>query len=119
MIRVDQTVMTMPGGNCFSACVASLFHLSISEVPYFMGDFKEPLGTDGHHPWWKRFHAWLRPRGFYALEFSWDPLHDDADAPVGYYILNGKSPRGDYEHSVIAHLCPPFHPRWKRTAFAT
>lgn len=41
MKPIDQTTFGVPGGNCFSACVASLLELSIDDVPYFMGDCDE------------------------------------------------------------------------------
>ncbi len=37
MKPVDQTTFGHPGGNCFSACVASLLEMSVDQVPYFMG----------------------------------------------------------------------------------
>lgn len=87
MKPVTQTVTTVPGGNCFSACVASLLELSIDEVPYFMSD---------PETWWERFLDWLRPRGYYALcvpySTSW--------WPNGYHIIGGRSPR-DTSHAVV------------------
>lgn len=35
MIGVHQTVLTVPGGNCFEACIASLLEVPIDAVPYF------------------------------------------------------------------------------------
>lgn len=95
MNPVDQTTFGHPGGNCFSACVASLLELSIADVPYFMD---EPADE-----WTKRLDAWLAPRGFYAVHFNVDPKYCDEEKawPKGFYILNGKSPRGD--HAVVAH----------------
>jgi hypothetical protein len=52
MIPVDQTVFTVPGGNCFSACVASLLNILLNDVPYFMGD----------DTWFDVFSKWLEPR---------------------------------------------------------
>lgn len=98
MIPVDQTTFGHPGGNCFSACVASILELPISEVPYFMGDLDE-----SNHVWAKRLDDWLEPRGLYALHFNINDraLHDRENLwPKGFYILNVKSPRGD--HSVVA-----------------
>lgn len=94
MKPVDQTTFGCPGGNCFSACVASLLGLPIADVPYFMGELDEP-----GHIWAERLDAWLAPRNLYALHF------ETADPkkvlwPDGFYILVGKSPRGD--HAVVA-----------------
>lgn len=97
MKPVDQTVFGWPGGNCFSACVASILELPIEEVPYFMGDPEEP-----HDAWGRRLDAWLRPRGLYALHFENDPTAADAYPISGLYILGGRSPRGDFAHAVVA-----------------
>jgi len=95
MTPVDQTTFGHPGGNCYSACIASLLGLPISEVPYFMAD-PPPA-------WHERLDAFLAPFGFYALHFViTDRAVYDRDNlwPKGYYILTGKSPRGD--HAVVA-----------------
>lgn len=92
MKPVMQTTFGFPGGNCFSACVASLLHLPIEDVPYFMG---------ADDKWWDMFLAWLEPRGYYAICF---PLRADQALP-GYYVLSGRSPRGTADadlHSVVA-----------------
>jgi hypothetical protein len=90
----DQTTFGFPDGNCFSACVASLLEVDVAEVPWFMG----------HDEWWPHFEAWLRPRGYYALCC---PLGDYR--PPGFHILSGKSPRGDYMHSVVARGAEVVH----------
>lgn len=83
---VDQTTFGHPGGNCFSACVASLLDLSIEDVPYFM-DVED---------WCAKFASWLVSYGFYPVTFRLM----DRWRPQGLYILGGKSPRGD--HAVVA-----------------
>lgn len=103
MIPVDQTTFGQPGGNCFSACVASLLDLPISEVPYFMDE------TSGVK-WYAQLDAWLAPRGYYALHFNIvDRAAYDRENlwPKGYYILGGKSPRGD--HAVVARGAEVVH----------
>lgn len=85
MKPVDQTTFGFPGGNCFSACVATLLGLSIDDVPYFM----EP------DDWFQGFLDWLAPRGWWAVTFKlvrggWSP-------PDGaLVILGGESPRGPH-----------------------
>ena len=94
MKPVDQTTFGSPGGNCFSACVASLLEIPIEEVPYFM---------DGG-AWFERFAEWLRPRGYWPLCFK---SSRDGWTPAGLHILSGKSPRElanpNALHSVVAH----------------
>jgi len=100
---VDQTTFGFPGGNCFSACVASLLELPIDEVPYFMHTDDDPNGEK----WFDRFEAWLRPYGFWAIFLRLAGPNDDW-APAGWCILGGQSPRAragredDDLHTVVA-----------------
>jgi hypothetical protein len=87
---VDQTTFGVPGGNCFSACVASILELPIEDVPYFMG-------SDGEG-WFDRLSVWLSERGLYALYY--DTSDRNTYWPDGYYILGGESVRGP--HAVVA-----------------
>lgn len=95
MKPVDQTTFGHPGGNCFSACVASLLELQIGDVPYFMDETKGK--------WHDQLDAWLAERRLYALHFRIDDrsVYDKEELwPKGFFILNGRSPRGD--HAVVA-----------------
>lgn len=87
MRPVDQTTFGQPGGNCFSACVASLLHLTIGDVPYFMG------ASD----WVEEFANWLSPRWLYPVTIR---CQSGDWRPRGFYILGGESPRGS--HAVVA-----------------
>lgn len=87
MIAVDQTTFGAPGGNCFSACIASLLELRIEDVPYFMDSSR----------WWEDFETWLLPLGYFPLLV---PL-DGEWAPPGLHVLSGTSERGA-RHSVVA-----------------
>ncbi|KKK72438.1 hypothetical protein LCGC14_2903880 [marine sediment metagenome] len=93
MIKVDQTTFGMPGGDCFSACIASILELPLADVPYFMGQTEE----EGEE-WWGKFEEWALPRGFYPillnLTTEW--------RPSGLHVLSGKSPRGNFPHSLVA-----------------
>lgn len=100
MKPVDQTTFGHPGGNCFSACIASLLEMSIEDVPYFM---ESP-------DWHSVFREWLHPLGFDAMIFGLldaegKPLGLRA-RPMGLHILSGQSPRSSgknvWYHSVIA-----------------
>lgn len=95
MLPVDQTSFGKPHGNCFSACVASILHLPVEDVPWFMGP----------EDWWAGFLDWLRPRGLSAISF---PLRDGVCGYLDgvHHILSGKSPREQdgelLDHSVVA-----------------
>ncbi len=94
MKPIDQTVFTVPGGNCFSACVASLLEIPLSDVPYFMGDGP----PDDSFDWFAPFLEWLRARGWWAIPL---PV-GNGWKPEGLCILSGKSPRGNHDHCVVA-----------------
>lgn len=91
MKPVDQDKFGSPGGNCFSACVASLFEIPLEEVPYFMDSPN----------WWDSFLEWLETRGWTALSL---PLVDSSMVPPGLHILSGQSPRFTRRslHAVVA-----------------
>jgi hypothetical protein len=45
MVPVFQTILTAPGGNCFSACIASIFEIpDVNDVPNFC--YEVPAGDD-------------------------------------------------------------------------
>lgn len=91
MIKVDQTMFGFPGGNCLSASLASLLEISIDDTPHF---FMDPNDLR----WWGQLAEWLKPRGFYPVLLK---LGDEWK-PSGLHLLSGKSPRGDFLHSVVA-----------------
>jgi len=102
MKPVDQTTFGFPGGNCFSACVASLLELGIDDVPYFMGGVADGKGDDDPCTWFDRFQSWLAAYGLWAVCFD----ASNEFVPSGLHILSGKSPRGkksDDLHSVVAN----------------
>lgn len=95
MIPIDQTTFGVPDGNCFSACVASILHVPLANVPSFCK----------HEDWWERFIEWLKPRGYYALMIK----HTPEWVPQGFHIMSGKSPRGTFQHSVVARSSEIVH----------
>lgn len=100
MKRVFQD-LTQSKGNCFQACLASLFELPIDEVPHFM--------VHGHL-WFDCLQEWLEPMGYYALDIQYSPFM--AEWIKGYWIATGVAKRGIL-HSVIyldEHLVHDPHP---------
>lgn len=85
-------MQTKPGadGNCFHACMASLFELSIDEVPDW------PDGED----WIVGVRTWLRERnlGILALELGPD---SDIGAFEGWFIVSGPTHGRGIEHATI------------------
>ena len=92
MISVQQTV-NGPQGNCFSACLASLFELPIAEVPNF---YAIDASDDG---WWAAVRDWLRHRGF-GVMFLELRSPDHLKLFEGYLIVSGVSKRG-LHHATI------------------
>ncbi len=88
MKPIDQTIFGSPGGNCLTACIASILEVTLDQVTV--------IGTD--ETWVYALGDWLRPRGLYPLCFQLDT----AWRPPGLYILGGKSPRGNFLHAVVA-----------------
>ena len=85
---VEQAILGPPNGDCFRACIASLLHRELTEVPNYHG-----------FNWWNRYVAWGRRHG---LEFVW--YEDAADVPDGLlWIAAPVSPRNqEILHSVVA-----------------
>lgn len=76
-------------GNCWQACLASLLDLPLDDVPHFV-DIDEQGGED----WWHSTVTWLWEKGF-AMHVP------DTHPENGYYLVTGKSPRGDFYHVVV------------------
>jgi hypothetical protein len=75
-------------GNCFAACLASLFEVPLDEVPGFVEDAS----------WWYQATDWVRDRlGFELVALSPSTsrarLSQQAWTPIGYAILScGRGP---------------------------
>lgn len=94
MRPIDQTTFGVPEGNCFAACLASLLEIPLEEVP--------DLTHETDSSWWGVVEKWLRLRGLYAVNFVCRGKDLDTFVPPGLHILNGPSPRGAFDHSVVA-----------------
>lgn len=91
MKPVYQTNLTVPGGNCFQASVASIFNLPLDMVPDFCN-----LYDDEH--WWAEFEK-------FCLGFGLFPININANVgipknPVIFHLALGKNKRGHY-HAVV------------------
>ena len=93
MKPVEQREFGEGKGDCFRACVASIFELLLDQVPHFCkGDADN---------WWDRLQKWLKPRGFCAVPICKDDtiLKDLTGTSC---ILSGPTTRGIL-HSVVRH----------------
>lgn len=100
MKPVDQTEFGDKNGNCFPACLATLLELPVEAVPNFCkGDPED---------WYAHVQAWLRPMGYSAVDLRlWVKGSDWRPNPGQLCILSGKSPRGDFDHSVVGIFANP------------
>jgi hypothetical protein len=86
MNKVMQT-QTGEMGNCMSACLATVFCLSIEDVPNFF-DHSEGCNLK----WWASLREWLRSLGYGVLTINAD--QSILDQMEGVLIVGGLSPRG-------------------------
>lgn len=100
MIPVYQTHFSRNGdkGNCWQACLASLAEVPLREVP----DTRNSTNGD----WWTITERWLDERGFTITPIAGRRKHGEyhltSDAPEGWAIASGASPRGTTAgHSII------------------
>lgn len=95
MQKVYQTKFGKSGGNCFQACVASLFELELNEVPDFCNNDKEH--------WMEDVIRWLNKRGLSAVLIDTKTIEGDF-WPKNYkdtYLLVGGKNQDGVDHEVI------------------
>lgn len=97
MIPVDQTLFgdkrpeCPEGGNCFAACVASLFELPLADVPHFCSG----------ESWWQRYTDWCVARDVFPVFLRVGHELSHGRAPAGYTLVGGPSPR----NPKVLHAC--------------
>lgn len=96
MKPVDQTKFGKPEGNCFAACLASILEVDLDTIPDF--------GWDDN--WRDRVDSYLAEFGFQMIDIL---IGLGAFKPLGYHIINGGSPRGDFDHSIVGYRGEPVH----------
>lgn len=95
MDPVQQTITTVPGGNCWPACIASITGIPLNEIPNFCAEYADT--------WLLEASKWLTARGWGVLEIQRNEGSDNwwVIAPGLFVIVSGKSPRGDWQHSIV------------------
>ena len=93
MLIQQQTTFGDKCGNCFSTCIASLLDLPTAEVPNFCLD---------ENNWFEHLDKWLLQRGLRAVDVK--GCQEVCIREGACFIASGKSPRGDFEHSIIASV---------------
>src|SRR5690606_20431070 len=89
MQRVYQTKFGETEGNCFAACLASLFPVTLENVP----DFYELAGGR----WYNAFVKWMEQFDLVPMMFSAE-VH--TPALEVFHLMGGVSPRG-IPHNVV------------------
>ncbi len=106
MIPVNQTIFKSPGGDCFRACVASIFEMPIEAVPHFLGESAGTHGVGWAQEYWEAVLAFSEEHG-HEVKFLEPCNAPDAAQTVAatglYYIAIGQSPRCNYGHCVVMH----------------
>jgi hypothetical protein len=108
MIPVFQTNTSPIDGNCFQACVASIFELSLDEVPHFC---KKVEGDQ----WWYDFRDWLSDKNYSCAnekisEENGKEWLDWLNAIDCYGIGSIKS--GNLYHAVVVKGSKIIHNPW-------
>lgn len=79
-------------GNCDKTCLATLIGYDPHDIPNYQ--------TANGDEWWKWRNRFLNSIGFHIICFG-DLL---VAPPFGFCIAVGKSPRGDWNHAVLAKV---------------
>lgn len=88
MKPVDQTLFRGEGehGNCVPACIASILELPLDQVPHF-------AASHGTY-FMMNMRQWFEDQG---MGLGWTQRYIGGVHTIG----TGKSPRGDFQHSVV------------------
>jgi len=89
-----------PPGNCFQACVASIFELELHEVPDEMEHWQSGYSRkETWEPYWRDHTEWLKGRGLADIEVT---RLDDSEWVDMWCVITGPSPRDSQrKHSVV------------------
>jgi hypothetical protein len=81
-------------GNCFEACLASIFEMDLKYVPNFHCE-----------NWFGKFLEWLKTKGYTTYGSLYDIEIEKYSGGIdGYFIVVGESPRGKHikgGHAVV------------------
>ncbi|HXE63252.1 MAG TPA: hypothetical protein VN519_06900 [Bryobacteraceae bacterium] len=95
MIPVEQTRTEIGFGNCWQACLASIFEVPLSEVPDW--------NAHGEKYWGDEYDRWLAERNLCMMEIAVGHEETTVRTFPGYYIMAARSPRFSGTHAVVCH----------------
>jgi len=103
MQPIYQTIHEPLNGNCFQACVASIFELPLDAVPHFM---ENCAGHKWTQEQWDAVLKFAEDHGRRAFWVDWPEEPEFckmlAESDL-HYIAIGKSKAGDWGHCVVMH----------------
>lgn len=93
MKPVDQTRFGKPHGNCYAACIASVFEVLLEDLP------RLHMVEDN---WENDLEKWLEPRGFVVISMGYPKPRDIQDLPdfQCVHLAIGDNPDG-VSHCVV------------------
>ena len=98
MQKVDQTEFGKDKGNCQSACIAMMLGIPLSDVPNFY-DISGKQDDAGIIRWNDAYDKFLAKHNVCRVAFKTFPGWQQA--LKGFYLMVGKSPRGEFNHIVV------------------
>ena len=99
MIPLYQDVFTAHNGNCFQACIASIFEIPLNAVPHFCGNDNGNWASDSQKWLFEHYGLGiLAAMPFECGDGSWAKLLFDRGV---LHLIVGKSPRGDFWHCCV------------------
>lgn len=90
MKPVMQTKFGDKEGNCWAACLASIFECKIEDIPEM-----------NENNWIRKTNDFLANRELYYVEIESKDNEYLTTWLIGYHCLIGKSPRGNFQHAVV------------------
>lgn len=91
-------------GNCFASCIACIMDIPLNQVP----NVEELFFIDGGY-WWEVMLTWLTAKGWELTGVNMDYINSVSIPNGDYYLVTGKSPRGDFNHICIYQHGRLFH----------
>mmetsp|Transcript_14877 Transcript_14877/g.19533 ORF Transcript_14877/g.19533 Transcript_14877/m.19533 type:complete len:148 (+) Transcript_14877:93-536(+) len=88
-------------GNALQACIASLFHLKLNDVPNFI---ELDVGYEQGIRDFLASRSNIRMRKV-PLEQGCSLMGEEEESKGKLCLLRGKSPRGEFGHVVVAKVC--------------
>jgi hypothetical protein len=96
---------TVPLGDCFRACVASIFELELDEVPHFMDlDYRIWHVDRSKSNWWSMVNAWAWDFGVGFNRLSYPARRRPKNWHPGWWIASVRSRCQDgATHAIVMH----------------